>query len=151
MSSWANRRTEAFLNKGNITVSYFVVTIDNIIMMSNNYYMKGLRAFETADGECPYRDFIAEVRRSGKSTKRIEALANLLRERGFELARNDYVAHVEGKIWELKASPFRVFFFESPDAFVLLNGYRKKSRKTPPKHLDKAKSLWQQASQEKGD
>lgn len=125
--------------------------IDSIIMTCDNYCMKGLRAFETADGECPYRDFIAEVKRSGKSTKRVEALASLLRERGFELARNDYVAHVEGKIWELKPGPFRVFFFESLDAFVLLNGYRKKSRKIPPKHLDKARSLWQQASQEKGD
>ncbi|MBI2908134.1 MAG: hypothetical protein HYX92_10840 [Chloroflexi bacterium] len=121
MSSSAIITTRFFLSKGNITIRYFSL-LDSIIMTYYNYSMKRLLAFEGADGDCPYRDFMAELRRSGKSTKRIELVADLLRERGFELARNDYVAHIEGKIWELKAGPFRVFFFESDDAFVLLNG-----------------------------
>ena len=116
------------------------------IIRGYNESMKSVRAFVRDSGECPYNDFLEEVKTSGVKTERILALVNLLPEYGFDLARNDYIDHVEDKIWELKPGPFRIFFFEDRNSFVLLNGYRKKSRKIPRGHLDEARRLYQEAS-----
>lgn len=104
--------------------------------------------FTTAKGECPYNDFLRELKRAGIKTKRIEALVVKLSEWGMDLAETDLVDHVEGKIWELKPDPFRIFFYEVEKAFILLNGYRKKGERIPDKHLNKARRLFQEAMEE---
>jgi len=108
--------------------------------------VKIVKAFVRDNEECPYEDFLNQVRKGAQGVGRILALVDRLREFGFELARNNCIDCVEGKIWELKPGPFRIFFFAKGDVFILLNGYRKKSVKIPRKHLDKARRLHGEAS-----
>lgn len=52
-----------------------------------------------------------------------------------------YVKHIEDEIWELRPLGNRIFFFYWKDnKFVLLHHFIKKSQKTPPKEIAKAKN-----------
>ena len=52
-----------------------------------------------------------------------------------------YVKHIEDEIWELRPLGNRIFFFYWKDnKFVLLHHFIKKTQKTPPKEISKAKS-----------
>lgn len=51
-----------------------------------------------------------------------------------------YVKHIEDEIWELRPLGNRIFFFHWKDnKFVLLHHFIKKTQKTPPKEISKAK------------
>ena len=52
-----------------------------------------------------------------------------------------YVKHIEDEIWELRPLGNRIFFFYWKDnKFVLLHHFIKKTQKTPPREISKAKS-----------
>ena len=52
-----------------------------------------------------------------------------------------YVKHIDGEIWELRPLGNRIFFFYYKDnKFVLLHHFIKKTQKTPPKEIEKAKN-----------
>ena len=51
------------------------------------------------------------------------------------------VKHIDGDIWELRPLSNRIFFFYWKDnRYVLLHNFIKKSKTTPKKELNKAKS-----------
>lgn len=46
-------------------------------------------------------------------------------------------------VWQLIAKPHRVFYFlhSAGQKFLLLNAFRKRSQKTPPREIDRAERL----------
>lgn len=55
---------------------------------------------------------------------------DLLQETGTQL-REPCVKHVLEKIWELRITNIRILYLLEEGTFVLLNAFRKKTRKTP--------------------
>jgi phage-related protein len=89
--------------------------------------------YETPDGEAVVEN---EMRDFGaKPFARILRTVELLEEFGIGLDE-DYVEQVEGKIWELRISRYRVLYFAfHGKQFVLLRAFMKKTRKTPRKEI----------------
>ena len=61
-----------------------------------------------------------------------------MKERGFRLLEIQAVEHLDRELWQLKPEPYRVLFYwdENEKAYVLLNGFRKTSNKTPRRELE---------------
>lgn len=100
------------------------------------------------NGRCPYEDFLAQVEASGDQDghAKIEAYVQKLGERGHSLALEGRLAENlkgESGLCELKPKPYRVFYYhdEKEQAYVLLNGYRKRSNDTPKGVMREAKRL----------
>lgn len=65
----------------------------------------------------------------------ISALAEYGTRIGMPIVRN-----IDGNLWELRPLKNRIFFFYWKDnKFVLVHHYMKKSQKTPPKEIEKAR------------
>ena len=52
-----------------------------------------------------------------------------------------YVKYLGQKIWELRPLDNRILFFETEECYVMLNAFRKETKKTPIKEIAKAKYL----------
>jgi len=89
--------------------------------------------YETMDGEEVVEN---EMKDFGvKPFARILRTVELLEEFGIGLDE-DYVEQVEGKIWELRISRYRVLYFAfHGKQFVLLRAFMKKTKKTPRKEI----------------
>ena len=62
----------------------------------------------------------------------------LLQDNGTNLP-NTIIKHLEGDIWELRPGKNRVLFFSfRDDTVVLLHHFRKKTKKTPRREIDRA-------------
>jgi len=55
----------------------------------------------------------------------------------------EYAKNLRGELWELRPGPFRIFYYwdEQEQNYVLLNGFRKKSRETPSQEIERAERL----------
>jgi phage-related protein len=104
--------------------------------MSNDKW--SVMYYETANGEEVVEK---ELRYFGtKEFARILRTVDLLEEFGTGL-NEDYVAHIDGKIWELRISRYRVLYFAfHGKQFVLLRAFMKKTRKTPRKEIKTAQN-----------
>lgn len=95
--------------------------------------------------DCPYRDYLARLKRSGakKDQAKILAAVEQLRNRGAQGLAQITLAKKMNDVWELRPQPHRIFFFFDPGSqtYVLLQGYRKKSQKTPPGEIEMAERL----------
>ena len=90
--------------------------------------------------ECPVLEFLKTL--TAKEQAKILREIDLLEKNGFSLGM-PYIKRMEGtdELWELRikhsSNNFRVFFFHFVDGlFVLLHGIRKKSERTPRRHID---------------
>ncbi|MBC8322141.1 MAG: type II toxin-antitoxin system RelE/ParE family toxin [Candidatus Marinimicrobia bacterium] len=60
---------------------------------------------------------------------------DLVEDFGIQLGE-PYLKHIEGKIWEMRPGKERILYFTfTGKKFVLLNGFTKKTRKTPKKEI----------------
>ena len=92
-------------------------------------------------------DFLDELQAKSKTSKadrinreKILAYIGALARFGTRIGK-PYVKHIAGEIWELRPLGNRIFFFYWKDnKFVLLHHFIKKTQKTPPKEIAKAKS-----------
>jgi phage-related protein len=95
--------------------------------------------------DCPYRDYLAGLRRSGakKDEAKILHAVERLRNGGAQELAQIAWANKMNDVWELRPKDHRIFFFfdSGRQAYVLLQGYRKKSQKTPSGEIEMAESL----------
>jgi len=98
--------------------------------------------FETEDGEVPAEDFLVKLDKKmrAKMTRAMIALRGL----GPEL-REPYSKHLDNGIFELRArvgsNISRVlYFFIVGKRAIITHGFIKKTQKTPPSEINKAKS-----------
>ena len=89
--------------------------------------------YEDSRGKRPVEDYINSLP--------VEKQANIIRvfdlvgEFGIQLGE-PYLKHIEGKIWEMRPAKERILYFTfTGKKFVLLNGFTKKTRKTPKKEI----------------
>ncbi len=98
-----------------------------------------------ANKDCPYSDYLAELKRSGakKDEAKILHAVERLRNRGVQELAQIALAKKMNDVWELRPKPHRIFFFfdSGRQTYVLLHGYRKKSQKTPPGEVEMAERL----------
>ena len=104
--------------------------------------MYGLAFYLKPDGGCPYEEYVAAVHGSGlkKEAAKIRAYVERLRQMGSR--------RLVAKRWAEKMN-----WSQQAAQYVLLNGFRKQSRRTPPGELDKAENLMaeHEAQRNKGE
>lgn len=102
-------------------------------------------AHRRRSGDCPYDDFLHSVEQTGqrKDLAKVLALVRKLSEEGYRLTMTPLARQVQGDLGELKPGAYRLFYsWEGREqAYVLLNGYRKKSERTPERELQRALEL----------
>jgi len=100
--------------------------------------------YRDKNGNEPVLEYIQELnRRSDKESRiklnKIYDYIDYLREAGTQ-AREPYVKHIEGEIWELRPIRDRILFAAwDGKSFILLHHFMKKTQKTPQREIDKAK------------
>jgi phage-related protein len=94
--------------------------------------------YEAASGESVVEE---EMKAFGpKVFARLLRTIDLLQEFGLELGA-EYIGHVKGKIWELRASRYRVLYFAfTGRRFVLLRTFMKKTKTVPDREIAIAES-----------
>lgn len=97
-----------------------------------------LMFYETAEGNRPAEAWLRE--QGPKVQARFARIFDLLEEHGTGV-REPYVAHLRGKIWEVRVEQARVqrhlLYFPAPERmFVMVHGFVKKTQKAPPKEIE---------------
>ncbi|MCK4763810.1 MAG: type II toxin-antitoxin system RelE/ParE family toxin [Candidatus Aminicenantes bacterium] len=94
--------------------------------------------YETKSGNCPVRKYLLSLR--PKSRNKILEAMEYLETFGLDL-KEPYVKFLGDKIFELRAKDhegiYRVLYFAaSGRRFIMLNGFTKKTQKTPRKEIE---------------
>lgn len=106
--------------------------------------MYQIKFYENKSGEKPVLNYLHGLIAKGDKDSRIKAnkiqdYINLLKEFGTSLGE-PYVKHLDGKIYELRPLKDRILFAAWIDnKFILLSHFVKKTQKTPPREIEKAK------------
>jgi len=113
-----------------------------------------VREYVTPNGSSPYLEFLETVRRSGdvKSVRSLRETTDVLGEHGFTLLNSSRMDNIEDDIYELRAGPYRVFCYydRQSDVFMLLNGFRKQTQRTPESQKARARALVNQYLDSRG-
>ena len=103
-------------------------------------------AFHTrTNGSCPYDEYVSGVHRWGKKNEaaKIRVTVEQLDKWGsVELVKRQ-LAEKMNDVWQLRVKQHRIFYFWHEDAqqYIMLNGFRKATKKTPPVELHRAEAL----------
>ena len=103
--------------------------------------------YETSDGYSDIQEFLDLLRAKATSVKdariqygQVARCIELLQENGTNLPVQ-IAKHLDEEIWELRPGDNRVlFFYFNEGTYVLLHHFRKKTQKTPPREIARAKS-----------
>lgn len=101
--------------------------------------------YKDKNGKSPVLDYLRELMSKKDKDSRIKAnkIANyidILRQYGTQ-AGEPYMKHLDGDIWELRPLKDRILFAAwSGDGFLLLSHFMKRTQKTPPREIEKARS-----------
>ena len=97
------------------------------------------------DGSCPYNEYVQQVHGSGRKgdAAKIRAFVERLRQFGSQRLAAMQAAEKMNDVWQLRPGRHCIFYFSYANVgrYVLLNGFQKKSRKTPPAELNRAETL----------
>jgi len=102
--------------------------------------------YHTRNGESEVKNYLDELQAKAETSKtdrinreKILAYIAALERYGTRIGR-PAVGHIEGNLWELRPLRNRIFFFYWKDnKFVLLHHFIKKTQKTPPKEIERAR------------
>lgn len=101
--------------------------------------------YEDAHGYCPVKGLVDELDQKAESDKnaRVQLKQMLFQVDLLESigtwGKGDHVEHLQSDIWELRPGSNRILFFAwRENTFVLLHSFRKTTRKTPQREIDKA-------------
>lgn len=101
--------------------------------------------YKTESNKIPVEDFIKNL--SEKEESKIYREIDLLKQKGIDLGF-PFTSKIEGSdyknLWELRikfsSNNFRVIYFlHIKNKFILLHGFKKKTKKTPKRELETAK------------
>ena len=97
--------------------------------------------YETAEGDQPAREFMLSLDR--KMRAKMTNMIALLQDNGYEL-REPYSKHLSEGIFELRTKVGSditrvLYFFYVDQRIILTNGFVKKTQKTPPREIERAK------------
>ena len=107
--------------------------------------MHQVTGFIADDGSCPYDEFYSDLKGGGvkNAQARVSVYIQKLREEGVNLLGTEMMGWIEDSIYELRPGPFRLFCYldSVSGTFILLNGFRKKTQRTPESEKSKARVL----------
>ena len=97
--------------------------------------------YETASGDQPAKEFLLSLDK--KMRAKMADTISILQDNGYEL-REPYSKHLSEGIFELRAKVGSditrvLYFFYVERHIILTNGFIKKTQKTPPKEIERAK------------
>ena len=103
--------------------------------------------YRTADGFSEVEAFLNKLQKKATTDKdariqhkQVAQYIQLLADYGTRLGEN-VTKHLEEDIWELRPGKNRVlFFYFKNNTFILLHFFRKKTKKTPRREIEKAKA-----------
>lgn len=103
--------------------------------------------YEKETGKSEIFDFLETLRKKALKSKdariqykQIALYIELLQENGTLLPEN-ITKHIVENIWELRPGNNRIFYFyHEENSFVLLHSFRKRTKKTPRREIEKAKA-----------
>jgi phage-related protein len=105
--------------------------------------MHSLIEFETSGGASPINEFRVSVRRSGdlQGLRRLDDAIERLKTVGLGLLNTAMMDNIEDNIYEIRARHYRVFCYydRGRSTFVLLNGFRKQTGRTPLREIERAR------------
>jgi len=97
------------------------------------------------NGAIPYEEYVRTVYHAGQKTEaaRIRAFVERLGQEGSQRLVARRWAEKMNDVWQLRAGQHRIFYFWHPEGerYVVLDGYRKRSRRTPRSELAIAEGL----------
>ncbi|KIR01634.1 Phage-related protein [Lachnospiraceae bacterium TWA4] len=100
--------------------------------------------YKDKDGKEPIKEYIEDLsKRKDKDSRikfnKIREYIKILQQYGTRVGE-PYVKHLDGEIWELRPLRDRILFAAwTGDGFVLLHQFVKKTQKTPPREIERAK------------
>lgn len=100
--------------------------------------------YKDKKGKQPVLDYMKSLAKKNDKDSRIKFnklndYIEMLKQYG-TLAGEPYIKHLDGEVWELRPLRDRVLFVAWTDGgFVLLHHFMKKTQKTPPREIAKAK------------
>lgn len=108
--------------------------------------MFNIEFYSTINGESDIGDFLEDLQYRATTSKdariqhkQVSQYIQFLADYGTRLGEN-VTKHLEEDIWELRPGNNRVlFFYFENNTYVLLHHFRKKSKKTPKREIEKAK------------
>jgi phage-related protein len=100
------------------------------------------------NGRCPFTEYVESIRRSGglasatRITRVVEALEDMGSQALVSLRRSEKM----NDVWQLRSGPHRIFYFwdRSNRRYVILNGFRKRTERTPRREIQRAERLMQE-------
>ena len=109
--------------------------------------MYKVKFYRDKNGESEIVDYLDELKQRGLTSKtdrinrdKILAYMAALEQYGTRIGE-PIVKHIDDGLWELRPINNRIFFFYWKDnKFVLLHHFAKKTNKTPPREIAKARS-----------
>lgn len=107
--------------------------------------MYKIHYYKDKNGRQPVADYIDELsKRKDKDSrvklKKIKECIDALSLEGLKVGE-PRIKHLDGEIWELRPLRDRILFvaWKEDGGFMLLHQFMKKTQKTPPREIDKAK------------
>ena len=108
--------------------------------------MYNIEFYTDANGVSELWNFLDDLQKKALTNKdariqhkQIVQYIQLLEDHGTRLGEN-ITKHLDDNIWELRPGNNRVlYFFHKDNTYVLLHQFRKKTQKTPPREIQKAK------------
>lgn len=108
--------------------------------------MYSIKFYKDKNGKEPVKEYIESLgKRNDKDSRvnlnKISEYLKALSLYGKGLGE-PYIKHLDGEIWELRPLRNRILFFGyDGEQFILLSHFIKKTQKTPPQEIKKAKKL----------
>lgn len=98
--------------------------------------MRSVEFYKTSSGREPVKDFLIELKKSNPAGwHKIILYITLLKDGGTEFDL-PYVKKIQGDIWELRPTPWRILFYTGAGGiYVMLSIFRKTSQKTPSREI----------------
>lgn len=118
--------------------------------------MYAIEFYTDSKGNKPVRDYIRELaQKKDKDSKirlhKIREYIRVLKENGTTTGE-PYIKKLEKDIWELRPSSDRILFAAwTGKSFLLISHFAKKTMKTPPREIEKAKRLLKEYKKRGGD
>lgn len=111
--------------------------------------------YHNRKGESPIEEYLKKLSKSKTKSDRIKLskiqdYIKVLKRYGISVGM-PYIKHIDGDIWELRPAKDRIFFVAYVDRqYVLLHSFTKKTKKTPPREIEKAKREWEEFKERSG-
>lgn len=98
-----------------------------------------------ARGYCPVCELVKMLdndnsKESQNTLKKIRYQIKRISNKGTRVG-GEITKHIRGDIWELRPGKYRIFYVVEGNQIILLNWFRKETRKTPENEIQKAEKL----------